>query len=120
MPFTVLVVDASPSAVRAAELALLSPEFDVRAFADGLDLVVYADARGEGALHVAHVRPPYESLRFGDADVLYCDARPARERIRFLRGPQADLLRHVEEAGDRFLLPLPGGRRQEIRPDPAG
>jgi len=60
------------------------------------------------------------SLRFGDGDVLYCDARAGRERVRFLRGPQVELLRHVEEAGDRFLLPLPGGVRQEIRPDPAG
>lgn len=60
------------------------------------------------------------SLRFGEGDVLYCDARRPRERVRFLRAPQIDLLRHVEEAGGHFLLPLPGGERQELRPGSAG
>jgi hypothetical protein len=59
---------------------------------------------------------PASSLRFGGGDVLYCDAKDGRERVRFLRGAQAELLGHVEDAGGRFLLPLPGGASEEIRP----
>ena len=35
---------------------------------------------------------------------------------RFLRGAQAELLGHVEARAERFVLPLPGGAHQEIRP----
>jgi transglutaminase-like putative cysteine protease/predicted glutamine amidotransferase len=38
---------------------------------DGVDLLVYADARDEGPLHVAHLLPPHgASLSFGDDDLL--------------------------------------------------
>ena len=36
---------------------------------DGRDLLAYADARGESALHLGRVVPPYERLALGDADV---------------------------------------------------
>lgn len=56
-----------------------------------------------------------ESLRVGEGDVLYCDAKGGAQAVRFLRAAQAELLGHVEADSGRFLLPLPGGRRQEIR-----
>lgn len=38
---------------------------------DGLDLLVYSDAQGEGELCVSHLRPPHgPSLAFGDDDLL--------------------------------------------------
>lgn len=36
---------------------------------DGRDLAVFADARGDGPVHVGRVAPPYERLVVGDADV---------------------------------------------------
>lgn len=39
MPIRVIVADSSPTAVRAVELALPAPEFQVRAFGDGLDAI---------------------------------------------------------------------------------
>ncbi len=39
------------------------------AITDGLDLLVYADQHGDGAMHLWRVAPPYEKLVFGDADV---------------------------------------------------
>ncbi len=38
---------------------------------DGLDLLVYADARGDGSLFLSHLRPPHgPALAFGDEDLL--------------------------------------------------
>ena len=39
------------------------------AITDGADLVAYADARGEGSLHLWEIQPPYDSLVFGDGDI---------------------------------------------------
>jgi transglutaminase-like putative cysteine protease/predicted glutamine amidotransferase len=39
------------------------------AVTDGHDLFLYADANGNGELHLWSVAPPYERLQFGDADV---------------------------------------------------
>jgi len=39
MPYRVIVADPSPTAVRAVELALPAPEFQVRSFGDGLDAI---------------------------------------------------------------------------------
>ncbi len=37
---------------------------------DGLDLLVYADARDEGSLHLCHLLPPHDrALAFGDDDL---------------------------------------------------
>jgi transglutaminase-like putative cysteine protease/predicted glutamine amidotransferase len=36
---------------------------------DGRDLLAYADASGDSALHLGRVLPPYERLALGDADV---------------------------------------------------
>ncbi|MEI8357520.1 MAG: hypothetical protein RL698_631 [Pseudomonadota bacterium] len=56
------------------------------------------------------------SLRLGDGHVLYCDVKGGAFPARFLRGAQAELLGHVEARAERFVLPLPGGAHQEIRP----
>lgn len=39
------------------------------AITDGRALFLYADVNGNGELHLAHLAPPYEQARFGDADV---------------------------------------------------
>lgn len=36
---------------------------------DGLDLVAYADKAGDGAMHIWEIRPPYDSVVFGDGDL---------------------------------------------------
>jgi len=58
------------------------------------------------------------TLRLRD-DVLYCDVKQGAYAARFLRPAQAELLGHVEADDGGFVLPLPGGARQAIRPAPA-
>lgn len=55
------------------------------------------------------------TLRIGDGEVLYCDAKGGAHAVRFLRPAQAEILGHVEADAGRFFLPLAGGGRQEIR-----
>lgn len=50
------------------------------------------------------------SLRFGDADVLYCAAKGGRYRVRFLRAPQADLLAHARAGAAGTDLPVGPGQ----------
>lgn len=58
------------------------------------------------------------TLRLG-GDVLYCDVKHGEHSARFLRPAQAELLGHVQPEEGGFVLPLPGGARQAIRPAPA-
>ena len=51
-----------------------------------------------------------DSLGFGDADVLYCAAKGGRERVRFPRAPQIDLLAHARAGAAGTELPLAPGR----------
>jgi len=56
------------------------------------------------------------TLRLGESDVLYCDVKDGRHAARFLRPAQAELLGHARARGDGFVLPLPGGAEQPLRP----
>ena len=54
------------------------------------------------------------TLEVGPDHVLYCRAKPARHRVRFLRPAYYELMRHTEPgADDRPLLPV-GDRRIPI------
>ncbi|MDI1444820.1 class II glutamine amidotransferase [Polyangium sp. 6x1] len=62
--------DADPSAVRAFFERMAEHGSMSSVLTDGRDLLAYADAHGEGRLHLGTVRPPYEKLVLEDADLL--------------------------------------------------
>jgi transglutaminase-like putative cysteine protease/predicted glutamine amidotransferase len=63
------VGDCNPSALVAWFERMAVHGCMTAVFTDGRDLVAYADARGESALHLGRVVPPYDRLVLGDADV---------------------------------------------------
>lgn len=62
--------DADPSAVRAFFERMAAHGNMSSVLTDGRDLLAYADAHGEGHLHLGTIRPPYEKLVLEDADLL--------------------------------------------------
>jgi hypothetical protein len=55
-----------------------------------------------------------ETLHVGAEDVLYCSVKQRAYAARFLRPAQIELLSHVREAREGYVLRLPNGRTQRI------
>lgn len=65
MPYRVIVADPSPTAVRAVELALPAPEFQVRAFSDGLDAIEAVREIPPDVVLVAFALPSRDGYELG-------------------------------------------------------
>jgi transglutaminase-like putative cysteine protease/predicted glutamine amidotransferase len=80
---------------------------------DGRDLVVYADKRGDGMIHLASVIPPYERVVFGDDDLgvdLFRRGTKSRKGIIVASNPLA-----AEPGIELHWQPVEAGRLLVVR-----
>jgi transglutaminase-like putative cysteine protease/predicted glutamine amidotransferase len=97
------------------------------ALTDGLDLCVYADRKGEGALHLWELRPPHGEIAFGDKDLTVdLTRRGLRSRKGIVvaseplqgRGSFAPVWRRLEPGG--LLILREGAVRAELHASKEG
>lgn len=65
MPYRVIVADPSPTAVRAVEMALPAPEFQIRVFNDGLDAIEAVREVPPDAVLAAFALPSRDGYELG-------------------------------------------------------
>lgn len=115
MPFRVIVADPSPTAVRAVELALPAPEFQVRSFGDGLDAIEAVREIAPDAVLAAFALPSRDGYELGSfVRSQTCGAQIA---LFFLRGAfePFDMPRISQVAYDGIILkPFDGESLAEL------
>jgi DNA-binding response OmpR family regulator len=85
MGFKIVVVDRSPSALKAAELALPAPEFEVATFGDGLEALRAIPDLAPDAVLAGLSLPSRDGYEI--ADFAKSQPRGRQTAVIFLRGP---------------------------------
>jgi len=85
MAFKIVVVDRSPSALKAAELALPVPEFEVATFGDGQEALRAIPDIGPDAVLTGLALPARDGYEI--ADFVKSQPRGRQTAVVFLRGP---------------------------------
>jgi DNA-binding response OmpR family regulator len=104
MPYRVIVADPSPTAVRAVELALPAPEFQVRSFGDGLDAIEAVREVPPDAVLSAFVLSSRDGYELGS--FVRSQTAGAQIALFFLRGAfePFDMPRIAQVAYDGIIL----------------
>jgi CheY-like chemotaxis protein len=104
MAYRVIVADPSPTAVRAVELALPAPEFQVRSFGDGLDAIEAVREIPPDAVLSAFALQSRDGYELGS--FVRSQAAGAQIALFFLRGAfePFDLPRIAQVAYDGIIL----------------
>jgi DNA-binding response OmpR family regulator len=104
MPYRVIVADPSPTAVRAVELALPAPEFQVRSFGDGLDAIEAVREVPPDAILSAFALPSRDGYELGS--FVRSQTAGAQIALFFLRGAfePFDMPRIAQVAFDGIIL----------------